>query len=99
MNNFSESSSTESVGRTVGNAPMSQEAEHVKLFGKGGRLVRGAVGVMIFTSTLGFIGKLLSSSTAFGVGDITLGGFLGDVSEAQCNLGDNHTVTGTTNML
>lgn len=99
MNKFSESSSPESGGGTVSNAPMCQKAEHVKLLGKGGRLTRGAVGVMTSVQTLGFVGKLLSPATAFGVGAITVVGFLAEVSEAQCNWGHNHTVTRTTNIL
>ena len=72
MNNFSESSSTESEGGTVGSALRSQESEHVKVFGNGGRLARDAVGVMTLAPTLGFIGKLLSSAIALGAGVITV---------------------------
>ena len=81
MYRFSESSSTESEGGTVSSALRSQESEHVKVFGNGGRLardavgamtLRDAVGAMTLAPTLGFMGKLLSSANTLGAGVITV---------------------------
>ena len=56
---------------------------HNKLFGIGGRLAKGAVGVMTFAPTLGLFGKLLTSASVLGLGAITVGGLFAAVSNAQ----------------
>ena len=79
------SASSESERGAFRYAPQAQEPEHVRMFGSGGRLARGSVGVMTFAPTLGLLGKLLSSASAFGIGIMAASSIFVGGSEAGCS--------------
>ena len=68
MNKFSEESSPNTGRGLLGPALRSFEAERPSLLGQGGRLARGAVGVMTFAPSFGLLGTLVSTTSAFGLG-------------------------------
>ena len=61
-----------------------RESDSARLFGSGGRLARGAGGVLTFAPTLGSLGKLFASTSALGLGVLAASTFFADVSEAAC---------------
>ena len=84
MNKFSEESTPNTGRGLLGPALRSFEAERPSLLGQGGRLARGSSGVMTFAPTLGLLGKILSSTTTFGLGILTAGSILAYTAEAAC---------------
>ena len=61
-----------------------RESDSARLFGSGGRLARGATGIMTFAPTLGSLGKLFASTSALGLGVLAASTIFADVSEAVC---------------